>query len=54
VLLQRMANDPSGDLFNSPALYSSQPQGKFIYSPNSTVLGQAFQTIASQVLRLAK
>jgi Mg-chelatase subunit ChlD len=66
VLLQRMANDPNGDLFNSPATYvscasasncqtySSQPQGRFVYSPNSTVLGQAFQNIASQLLRLSK
>ena len=66
VLLQRMASDPNGGLFNSPAQYvscasasncqtfSSQPQGKFVYSPNLQTLEQAFQAIASQVLRLAK
>lgn len=66
VLLQRMANDPNGDLYNSPAQYvscasatncatfSSQPQGTFVYSPNSQTLGQAFQSIASQLLRLSK
>jgi Flp pilus assembly protein TadG len=66
VLLQRMANDPNGDLYNSPATYvacasatncqtfSSQPQGTFVYAPTATNLGQAFQSIASQVLRLSK
>ena len=66
VLLQRMANDPSGDTFNSPAQYaacasetacatfSSQPQGSFIYALNTSTLGQAFLRISSQVLRLSK
>jgi Flp pilus assembly protein TadG len=66
VLLQRMANDSSGDTFNATPAYPacstepncqtwpSQPQGEFIYSPNATSLGQAFQAIASQVLRLSK
>jgi Flp pilus assembly protein TadG len=66
VLLQRMANDPNPDLFNTPSTYvscaaasncrtfSSQPQGRFVYSPTSSVLGTAFQNIASQVLRLSK
>ncbi len=48
VLLQRMANDPNGDTFNASPTYSacasetgcqtwsSQPQGRFIYSPNAT------------------
>src|SRR5580658_2538989 len=65
VLLQRMANDPNGDTFNVPPVYSacasetacytttSQPQGQFIYSPTSSELSQAFLTIASQVLRLS-
>jgi len=64
--LQRMANDPNGDNFNSPAAYtpcaqetgcvtySNQPQGTFIYSPNSTQLGQAFLAISSQILRLSR
>jgi Flp pilus assembly protein TadG len=66
VLLQRMANDPNGDLFNSPATYSAcsaeptcvnysnQPQGTFIYSPTTATLGEAFLKISSQVLRLSR
>jgi len=66
ILLQRMANDPSGDNYNSPALYgacsqeatcvnySSQPQGTFIFSSNSSQLSQAFLQLSSQVLRLSK
>jgi len=66
ILLQRMANDPNGDLFNSPATYSacsseptcfnygSQPQGTFIYSPTTASLGEAFLKISSQVLRLSR
>ena len=65
VLLQRMANDPNADQFNSPAAYSacsaeptcisypSQPQGQFIYSPTAAQLGQAFLVISSQILRLS-
>jgi hypothetical protein len=65
VLLQRMANDPNGDQFNNPPVYSacsaepscisypSQPQGTFIYSPTSAQLGQAFLAISSQILRLS-
>lgn len=70
VLLQRMANDPNGDLYNNPPLFSScasettagstcvnypsQPQGLLIYSPNSAELGQAFLAISSQILRLSQ
>jgi Flp pilus assembly protein TadG len=65
VLLQRMANDPSADQFNSPAaypacsdeptciIYPNQPQGQFIYSPTTAELGQAFLSISSQILRLS-
>jgi len=69
VLLQRMANDPNGDLYNDPPNYSScasetsssapcvnypsQPQGTFIFSTNKTQLTQAFLQISSQVLRLS-
>ena len=65
VLMQRMANDPNGDNFNSPALYqdcslesnctnySTQPQGMFLFSTDKTVLGQAFLSISSQILRLS-
>ena len=66
ILLQRMANDPNPDRFNSPVAYqpcasetgcvtyANQPQGTFIYSPNSTQLGQAFLSISSQILRLSR
>jgi hypothetical protein len=75
VLLQRMANDPNGDEFNSPAEYQpcaqetdcatwtptkqvngtiANPNGTFVYSPNSANLGAAFLRISSQVLRLSK
>lgn len=66
VLLQRMANDPNGDTFNTPALYddcadetacvtySGQPQGTFVFSPSQSQLAQAFLTISSQILRLSK
>jgi Flp pilus assembly protein TadG len=72
VLLQRLANDPNGDQFNTTgpdtggayylpcsqetncATWSSQPQGTFIYAPNSTYLATAFLRISSQVLRLSK
>ncbi len=65
VLLQRMANDPNPDQFNSPAAYPvcaseptcitypSQPQGQFIYSPTPAQLAQAFLSISSQILRLS-
>jgi Flp pilus assembly protein TadG len=68
-LLQRMANDPNGDLYNDPpqnhyyqpcasqpgCVYdSTQPQGVFIYSADKTKLTQSFQVIASQILRLSK
>ncbi|HVO98261.1 MAG TPA: VWA domain-containing protein [Bryobacteraceae bacterium] len=79
VLLQRMANDPNGDEFNTtgpdnggyywPCANASehdsygatcttypspQPQGTFIYAPNSTYLAEAFLRVSSQVLRLSK
>ena len=64
--MQRITNDPNGDLYNSPALYSAcsaeplcvthtnQPQGVFIFSSDPTKLQQAFLEMASQILRLAK
>jgi Flp pilus assembly protein TadG len=68
ILLQRMANDPSADNFNSPPLYGTcasesgqncvtspdQPQGLFVFSANRTVLMAAFLRISSQILRLSK
>ena len=64
ILLQRMANDPAGDLFNASPYYSacaqepgcitysSQYQGKFVYSPTSSQLNSAFLALSSQILRL--
>jgi len=66
VLLQRMANDPGGDDFNSPARYAActsgtgcinyanQPQGTFIYSTSPSSLNQAFLALSSQILRLSR
>lgn len=66
ILMQRMANDPNGDNYNTPpnylpcaqeptcVYYSNQPQGTFIFSANSAALSQAFLSISSQVLRLSK
>lgn len=63
--MQRITNDPNGDLYNSPALYpacsqvatcqhwSSQPQGTFIFSSDPTQLNSVFLTMASQILRLS-
>jgi len=65
ILMQRMANDPNGDLYNTPPNYTScateptcvnysgQPQGTFIYSYDKTQLVQAFLSVSSQVLRLS-
>jgi Flp pilus assembly protein TadG len=64
--MQRITNDPNGDLYNSPPLYpacnteplctstKTQPQGVFIFSSDTTKLQQAFLAMASQILRLAK
>jgi Flp pilus assembly protein TadG len=66
VLMQRIANDPNGDNYNSPPLYSAcsgetncttysnQPQGTFIFSSSPSSLAQAFLSISSEVLRLSK
>ncbi len=65
ILLQRIANDPNGDLYNNPPTYSAcsaeptcvnystQPVGTYIFSSSKTELTQAFLTISSQVLRLS-
>jgi hypothetical protein len=64
--MQRLANDPNGDNYNSPPLYNAcasetgcvtyanQPQGTFIFSSSPGSLSQAFLSISSQVLRLSK
>ena len=70
ILMQRMANDPDADTFNSPALYtacstepgcvtytgagSGQLQGRYVYAPSSNQLAQAFLQISSQILRLSQ
>jgi len=65
-LLQRIANDPTADAFNSPQLYTtcatttgcvnypSQPQGTFIWSVDKNELRSAFLKLSSQILRLSK
>ena len=65
-LLQRIANDPAADGFNSPAAYNAcattpncvnyldQPQGTYIFSVDHTELKSAFLKLSSQILRLSK
>jgi hypothetical protein len=64
-LLQRMANDPEPDSFNSPARYSAcsvtpncvtyttQKRGEFIYATDTNNLAQVFLKLSSQILRLS-
>jgi hypothetical protein len=47
--LERVANDP-----RSPIYDSTQPAGYFAYAADASALNQAFNQIASQVLRLSK
>lgn len=65
-LLQRIANDPAGDGFNTPQAYTScatnpgcvnypdQPQGTYIFSVDKNELRSAFLRLSSQILRLSK
>lgn len=65
-LMQRIANDPLEDQYNTPTkydacnitpncvTYASQPQGRFIFSSDSTKLKQAFLALSSQILRLSR
>jgi hypothetical protein len=48
-LLERIANDPDSNL--QPNSYNA---GIYVYSPDATQLNQAFNQIASEVLRLSK
>ena len=48
-LLQRIANDPAAPNYNS-----AQPVGEYIFAPTTAQLNQAFNKIASDVLRLSK
>jgi hypothetical protein len=47
--MERVANDPRASNYNS-----TKPAGKFILATNSGELSQAFQRIASQILRLSR
>ena len=48
-LLKRLANDPA-----SPIYSSTQPVGKYYYSPNAGQLGSIFNSIASEILRISR
>jgi Flp pilus assembly protein TadG len=64
--MQRITNDPNGDLFNKPPLYGAcsteplctthpdQPQGAFIFSSTPSQLQEVFLKMASMILRLSK
>ncbi len=47
--LLRLANDP-----RSPIYDPSEPAGLFVFAENATQLNNAFNTVASQILRLSK
>lgn len=47
--LMRVSNDPRSPIFN-PA----EPAGLFVYAPTADQLENAFNTVASQILRLSK
>ena len=47
--MERLANDPRASNYDS-----TKPQGQFILATNTGELSQAFQTIASEILRLSK
>jgi hypothetical protein len=46
---KRVANDPASDSYNP-----NGTTGMFVYSPDDAQLEAAFQTVASQILRLSK
>ena len=47
--IQRVANDSAANNYNS-----SYNQGLYVFSPDATQLNQAFNQIASEVLRVSK
>src|SRR5262249_48034899 len=49
IFLSRVTNDP-----RSPIYDSSYPAGMYIYVANSPDLGNAFEQIASEILRLSR
>ncbi len=48
-LLERLANDPTSSSYST-----LQPSGKYYYSPNAGQLGAAFNSIASEILRISR
>jgi Flp pilus assembly protein TadG len=49
ILLRRIANDPASNVYKT-----SQPIGRYYYSPNASQLVDAFNAVSSQLLRLAQ
>ena len=49
ILLQRVANDPAANNYNTAYL-----PGMYLYAPDTSTLNQAFGQIASEVLRISK
>lgn len=47
--LRRVANDPTSAQYNA-----NQPTGKYYYAPTAGQLGAAFQSIASEILRISQ
>jgi hypothetical protein len=47
--MERISNDSRSPIYNS-----LQQTGKYVYAPNATQLQDAFNTIASEILRLAQ
>jgi Flp pilus assembly protein TadG len=47
--LKRVANDPTSAQYNA-----QQPAGKYYYAPTAGQLGAAFQSIASEILRISQ
>ena len=49
--MQRVANDPASTIYaDDPEL----PDGKFIHANDTAEMAEAFQRIASEVLRLSR
>ena len=47
--MERMSNDP-----RSPIYDSTKPAGQYFYSPTATDLGDVFQQVASEILRISQ
>jgi hypothetical protein len=46
--LQRVANDPASPIYNS-----NLPTGMYVYAPSAAQLTDAFNKVASEILRLS-